>query len=228
MDTPTKETKVYELIVEEIKNRISLGILKKGDKLPTERDLAEQLKLSRASIREAIRALEVIGLVECRQGAGNYIKESFEDSLFEPLSMMFILEDSNTQDILEIREALELQTVVQASKKITEGELKQLEKILVDMKGCTSEALNVQLDKKFHYTIAKASRNKIIINVLSVISQLIDELIKDSREKILADEANRVRLTKNHELIYEALRDKDTAKAYTVMREHFSLIHENI
>ncbi len=228
MDTPTKETKVYELIVEEIKNRISLGILKKGDKLPTERDLAEQLKLSRASIREAIRALEVIGLVECRQGAGNYIKESFEDSLFEPLSMMFILEDSNTQDILEIREALELQTVVQASKKITVGELKQLEKILVDMKGCTSEVLNVQLDKKFHYTIAKASRNKIIINVLSVISQLIDELIKDSREKILADEANRVRLTKNHELIYEALRDKDTAKAYNVMREHFRLIHENI
>ena len=82
MFSPIKNTKVYEQVIDQIKNMIDEGNLKKGDKLPSERSLVEQLKISRASIREALRALEVIGLIECRQGEGSYIRTNFQDNLF--------------------------------------------------------------------------------------------------------------------------------------------------
>ena len=77
MFSPIKNTKVYEQVIDQIKEMINEGTLKKGDKLPSERDLAQQLNVGRTSIREAIRALEVIGLIDCKQGEGNYIKSNY-------------------------------------------------------------------------------------------------------------------------------------------------------
>lgn len=222
-----KNEKVYGQVVEQIKKMIIEGTLEKGDKLPTERELSEKLNVSRASVREAIRALEVIGILECRHGAGNYIRENFDNSLFEPLSMMFILQKSHPYEILEIRELLELETVALAAKRINEEELAVLKSIVDEMQECLDENRNLYLDKKFHYTIAKASRNLLIINFLQVTSQLIDKFIEDSRIKILAKEANRVKLTKQHEYVFIALKEKNDEKAYEAMKEHFRLIEEN-
>lgn len=226
MFTPIKNTKVYEQVVIQIKKMIIDGTLKKGDKLPTERELAEQLQVSRTSVREAIRALEVIGLVESRQGAGNYIRDTFESSLFEPMSMMFLLEESNPREIVELRKVLEIETVVLAASRITKEELAYLEQLLEEMRKSNTEEVNVVLDKKFHYSIARASKNLLIINVLQVISQLIDDLIKGSREKILSIEENRIKLTQQHELIYNALKNGDTKGAFEAMNGHFRLIEE--
>ncbi|WP_032121903.1 FadR/GntR family transcriptional regulator [Clostridium amazonitimonense] len=227
MFEPVKNTRVYEKVVEQIKDMIIKGTLKKGDKLPTERELAERLGVSRTSIREAIRALEVIGLVESRQGSGNFIRESFKDILLEPLSMMFILEKSNPKEILELREVLELQTVVLASYNINEEEIVKLKTLIEEMLKCSDENISVELDKEFHYTIAKASHNRLIINVLEVLSYLIDKFIKDSRKNILADKSNREKLNHNHENIFKALECRDSIKARISMEEHFKLIKEN-
>lgn len=226
MFTPIKNTKVYEQVVDQIKSMIIDGTLKKGDKLPTERDLAEQLQISRASIREAIRALEVIGLVESKQGAGNFIKESFEESLFQPLSMMFMLEESNPHEILELREVLELETSILAAKKITDEELEVLEVLIKKLKESNDEDQSVIIDKEFHYTIARASRNLLIMNVLHVISQLIDEFIKDARKKILSNVDNREYLIRQHELLFEALKERNSDKAYEATKGHFKMIED--
>ena len=77
MFKPVKNMKVYEQVVDQIKEMVRVGKIKKGDKLPTERVMAEELQVSRTSIREAMRALEVVGLIESRQGAGNYIREAY-------------------------------------------------------------------------------------------------------------------------------------------------------
>ena len=129
MFSPIKNTKVYEQVIVQIKDMIDKGTLKKGDKLPSERKLVEQLQVSRASIREALRALEVIGLIECRQGEGNYIKTSFQDNLFEPLSIMFMLEGSNPEAIWELRKIMEVEAAGLASKRITDEQLKELKEI---------------------------------------------------------------------------------------------------
>ena len=78
MLSPIKNTKIYEKVIEQIKDMVKKGEIKSGDKLPPERDLAEQLQVSRTSVREALRSMEMLGLVESRQGGGNFIKNNLE------------------------------------------------------------------------------------------------------------------------------------------------------
>ena len=99
MSTPIRNPKAYDQVIEVIKDKIKKGKIKKGDKLPSEREMAESLGLSRASVREALRALEVIGLIESIQGAGNYIRTNFDNSLIEPLSLMFMLQESSVKEM---------------------------------------------------------------------------------------------------------------------------------
>lgn len=228
MFEPIKNTKVYEQVVEQIKKMILDGTLKRGDKLPTERDLAEQLQVSRASVREALRALDIIGLVESRQGAGNYIKENFESNLFEPMSMMFMLGNGTPSEILEFRKVLESQAIILATERITDEEINYLGEVLHQLKECNNEKESVILDKEFHFTIAKASKNLLIINILQVISQLLDEFIKDSREKILAFEDNRGKLNEQHEMIYNAIKNRDIKLTHKAMSEHLKFIEDYI
>lgn len=228
MFTPIKNTKVYEQVIEQIKRMIMDGTLKKGDKLPTERDLAVQLQVSRASVREALTALDVIGLVESRQGAGNYIRENFENNLFEPMSMMFMLEKGTPTEILEFRQVLEVEAAVLAALRIDDEEVVVIGDIINRMKTCTDKDQDVVLDKEFHFTIAKASKNLLIINILQVLSQLIDEFIKDSRKKILMAEDNKAKITVQHERLYRALKNRDKDEAKSAMEDHFKLIAEHI
>src|SRR5690554_3631179 len=130
MYTPVKNTKVYEEVIEQIKFMITSGQLKKGEKLPPERELVEKFQVSRTSVREALRALQIIGLIESRQGGGNYIKDSFDDNLIEPLSMMFVLQNSRNSEILELRRVLEVETARLAAKNISDEELTRLKEII--------------------------------------------------------------------------------------------------
>lgn len=227
MFTAIKTTKVYEQVIEQIKEMVSNGTLKRGDKLPSERELSVQLGVSRASIREALRALEVIGLLSCRQGEGNFIKENFENSLFEPLSIMFMLNKSKPQEVFELRTIIEAETAALAAKLITEEELKELKQVIEMMKNCEDEDQQSKLDKEFHYNIAKASKNFLIETILNTVSILIDSLIKDARLQILKKESNKNVIDYDHERIYNALAKHDSQEAATIMRMHMELVNEN-
>jgi GntR family transcriptional regulator, transcriptional repressor for pyruvate dehydrogenase complex len=226
MDTPVKNTKVYEQVIEQIKELIVSGKLKKGDKLPPERDLVEQFQASRASIREALRALQIIGLVECRQGGGNYIKESFEDSLFEPLSIMFVLQNSKPEEILELRKIVEVETAALAAEKISLKELHEIKYIIEQIRESYDEELNAKLDKQLHYKIAHASGNFLVVSVLTAVSSLIDSFIKDARRIILTQKENREILIEHHENLYKALLEHNKGKAAEVMRKHLEFVND--
>lgn len=224
MFTPVKNTKVYEQVIEQIKEMIVSGKLKKGDRLPPERDLVEQLQVSRTSIREAIRALQIIGLVECRQGGGNFIRESFENSLFEPLSIMFTLQNSKPQEILELRKIIEVETARIAAEKIKNEDLEAIKAIIEQMKISEDNEYSAMLDTEMHYKIAHASENFLVVSVLSAVSSLVDAFIKDAREKILKYQENKEVLLKHHEDIYSALAARDKSKAAEAMRKHLDFI----
>lgn len=228
MFTPVKNQKVYEVVIEQIKEMIKTGKLKKGDKLPPERELVEELKVSRASIREALRALEILGLVESRHGDGNFIKKNFEDSLLEPISLMFMLEESSPKDILELRMALETETAMIAAERIDDDTLKEIKLIIDKFKATTDEKLNTELDVEFHHKIAQASKNLLLVNILSATSVLIDAFISDARCKIMKNANNKEKLVKQHESIYEALLNGDASKAVDEMREHLEFINKSI
>lgn len=224
MFTPVKNTKVYEQLIEQIKYMITSGELKKGEKLPPERELVEKFQVSRTSVREALRALQIIGLIESKQGGGNYIKDNFEGNLIEPLSLMFVLQNSRNSEILELRKVLEVETARLAAKNITEPELKRLKEIVERMKGLPDEKENVILDKELHYVIARASGNNLIMSVLTAVSSLMDSFIKEAREAIINKDENKMVLLEHHENMYNALKAHDEKKAAKVMKDHMNLI----
>lgn len=226
MLSPIKNTKVYEQVMEQIKAMIADGTLKKGDKLPTERELVEMLQVSRTSVREAMRAMEIIGLIECKQGGGNFVRDNFENNLFEPLSIMFMLEKGDTKEIIELRKIIEVETVALAAARISEEELESIGNIIEDLKHSTNEESAVKIDKRFHYEIAKASKNSLIISILNAISSLIDAYIKNARTKILAEGDNKVLLSSQHEKVYIALKKHDAAEAAEAMRQHLDFANK--
>jgi len=226
MFSPIKNTKVYEQVIDQIRNMIDKGTLKKGDRLPSERKLVEQLQVSRASIREALRALEVIGLIECRQGEGSYIKASFQDNLFEPLSIMFMLEGSNQEEIWELRKILEVEAAGLAAKRITLEQLKELKDLTQSFINSENEDINAEIDKEFHYKIAECSGNILIFNILRTVSILVDHFIVDARKLILKHQGNKEILFSQHNEIYLSIEKHDPAAARQTMRTHLDFANK--
>ena len=115
MLSPVKNTKIYEIVMEQIKDIVKKGEVKSGEKLPSERELGEKLEVSRASIREALKSLQILGLIESKHGEGNFINKNFENSLLEPLSIVFLLLGSKSEDVLELRKIIEPQIAALAA-----------------------------------------------------------------------------------------------------------------
>lgn len=226
MFSPIRNKKVYEQVIEQIQDMVIRGALRRGDKLPSERALSEQLQVSRSSVREALRALEVIGLIESRQGGGNYISDNFEKTLLEPLSVMFMLQQSKPEEIMELRRVLEIEAVSLAAKRINNEDAEDLLKLVESFKTAEGEAENSRIDKELHYKIAKLSGNFLLHNTLSAISNLIEYFIKDARASILISSENREVLLGTHEEICIAIAKHDQDKAVKAMKKHFELIEE--
>lgn len=105
------DAKTYETVINYIKSEILNGDLSKGQKLLPERELALKIGVSRTSVREALRSLEILGVIESVQGAGNYITGNIEKSISETLSMMFLLQQTDSRQLSELRESLELKAI---------------------------------------------------------------------------------------------------------------------
>lgn len=220
------QKKIYLQILEQIKENIMNGNLKSGDRLPSERQWAEQLGVSRASIRESIRALEMIGLVICQQGEGNFIAENFENTLTQPLTIMFWLSKGKVNEIQELRRALETEAAKLAAKNITPDKLALLESLCHDIEIESDEATRAELDKMFHYEIAMASENTLIKNVLFSSSTLIETFIKNIRVAILLEESRGTLINEQHRKVLKALKEKEPLKAAFAMSEHMDLIDD--
>ena len=226
MFNPIIATKVYEQVIQQIKDMIADGSLKKGDKLPSERELVENLKVSRSSIREALRSMENIGLIECRQGIGNFIGTNMENSLYEPLSIMFLLQDNTSQEIFELRLAIEVETAELAAKKINLEELKELKLLVNKMKQTDDQNLSISLDKEFHYKVAQAAHNVLMLNMMNAVSSLVDAYRKDALVKIVAVKDNIKVLALQHEKIYKALSENNSEESVKAMKAHINFSNE--
>ncbi|WP_041721311.1 FadR/GntR family transcriptional regulator [Alkaliphilus metalliredigens] len=220
-----KTDKVYQQVIDYISCLIKEGILKKGDKIPTERDLSVRFGVSRNSIREALKILEVIGLVVRRQGDGTFIKEQFDDCLTEPLSMVFMLEEIGIDDIFQFRNMIEVQTVVLAASRITDAEIQQLEMTYQNMIRETDDVNKAKYDIEFHHIIAKASRNVLILNSYNVMSSLMGAFINNIRIKVLEGGGTEEVVSAIHKKILEALKSRDPQLAEVAIKEHMEVIN---
>jgi GntR family transcriptional repressor for pyruvate dehydrogenase complex len=227
-----KSKKVYQHVVEQIQLMAMNGQLKKGDKLPSERDLAEELGVSRTSIREALRSLEMIGLVECRQGEGNFIGGNISGNFFQPLSVMFMLNHGNPRDIFELRETLEMESVSIAARKIREEgrqeDIRELYELMERLRKVSNGNDSHKVDFQIHYKISEITGNYLLMMLFNTISSLMSTFVENTREIILVDRESRENLFREHKNLVDAVAAGDSLKARKAMRVHLNTIFENM
>jgi len=217
MFKPVKKTRIHEEIVIKIRGMIDQGKLKKGDRLPTERELAEAFKVSRPSVREALRALESQGFLVSRQGDGTYISQQPIELLIEPFASVIIKEKFDQLELFEMRRLIEPQLASLAAQRALPSDIAEMEQ-LVDLQEqqLYSDGSGPTPEKTLHDIIFKAAKNKILI---SIMDSLLDSLA-ESRDKYLQLESRPQMSLARHREILAAIRIGDGELAAIIVREH--------
>lgn len=215
--------KSYIRVIEYIKDQIRCGNLAAGSKLPAERELSAVLGISRSSVREAIRTLDIMGVITSQQGSGNYLTGNFKDNLVETMSMMFLMDKIDYKQINQLRRSLELQALLLAIDNISELEADDLSESMADLEHVT-EANNILLDKKLHFTIAKASKNTLIIDILQALSDVIDQFTSDLGRERLTSSDSKFILREAHNNILGSLVTRDKELAYKAINMYFDML----
>lgn len=223
-----EQPSITQEIMRQIKQQIAQGTLKKGDRLPSERRLAEMFGISRASTREALKVLEMMGLVKCVQGSGTFIGGSMESSLTQPLSVMFLLEQGSLSQVLEIRRALEVTAAALAAQYADADVTQELERLCAQIEAQPDEQLRVQADRAFHYTIARAAQNPLLSTMLNASSVLIENLIADARQRMLGSSTMGAEINMQHRSIVSAIKSKNAPMAEAAMRAHMDAIAHHL
>lgn len=220
---PVRRTKVYEEVADRIRRLIAEGRLKAGDRLPPERELAERFGVSRTSVRDAIRALEMTGLLEPRQGDGTVVLDLSPDALAQPLASILVHNRALLADLLDVRKMIEPPLAARAAAFATAEEIAALREILrrqVEKVG--RGELTIAEDSEFHYTLARAARNRVALKVLDVLMDLLVE----SRERSLQVPGRLAKSVQGHRRILDSIARKDAPGAEAAMRQHLSEIEQ--
>lgn len=218
---PIKTKKIYEQIVDQIGKLVAEGQLKPGDRLPSERELVERFQVSRASIREAISALEMMGLIEVRSGEGTYIRQVNIDSVVAPLAWMLFIEKDTDLELYEARKILEVQAAGLAAERADDDELSEMFEALEIMRmDLQIQRLGEDADHHFHYAIARATHNKILIRLMNTISDTLRKTLISSRSRLYEDANTPERLYQEHYSLYQAIKNHNVVEAKQLMLAH--------
>jgi len=212
-----EKKKAYEDIVKQVRDLIERGRLKKGDQLPTERELTETFKVSRATVREAIRTLESMMLVESRQGNGTYVLASSEEALVQPLAAALFHEKDDLMDIFYIRKLIEPSIAQLAAGNATRDEIRELEEILGKQEQDIENGVNsLETDSAFHTILARMAKNRALGRLLLALVDLLEE----TREEYLQNGVRAKESLQGHQKILAAVRSGDCAAARQSMVRH--------
>jgi len=212
-----EKKKAYEDVVKQIRTLIVSGRLKRNDQLPTERELSETFKVSRATVREAIRTLEQMKLVQSRQGNGTYVLASSEEALVQPLAAALFHEKDDILDIFAIRKTIEPYVAQLAAQNATLQDIKEMEKIMRQQAEYIERGESiVESDAFFHSLVAKAAKNRVMERLLLALVDLLGE----TREKYLEDDVRAKKSLEGHQRVLSAVKNGDCAAARKSMLRH--------
>jgi len=216
-----KTRKVYMEIVEQIRELVEEGKLKPGDKLPPEHVLAKQFGTSRPSVREALSALEILGIIESRGGKGNFIKNSLNLPSYRQ-KLKKLEEEESPFELLEARKLIEVQIVSLAAQKATKEDIAFIEGALEKMRNAAGDVLEVmKFDREFHIGIAKAAHNSVLFSIMNYIADgLKEELFIKLKEKSLSTPGRPQKYIVEHTRILNAIKNKDSEEASKRMYNH--------
>lgn len=220
------DERAFNGILNQIIENIQSGRLKAGDALPAERTMAETMGVSRPAVREVLRALELLGIVEPVPGGGNYIADNLDSWLIGPLSILFKLNNGYLRQNQQLRAALEKEVALLAARKCTPLDGAELLRILTELDNAEDEKQRDELDRELHIKIAKIADNPIIYSVLAAADQLNENLISGTREYIMNKDQDSSVIDEQHHRLVEAIINNDEQNAEQCMREHMELTEE--
>ncbi len=211
---PVTKSRLHEEIVTQIQKKIISGEFAIGEKLPPERDIALRLQVNRATLREALKKLELLGLVEIRHGDGIYVQNYLESGNLELLRAIIYMEDIISIDLLKnilyIRKILVPEMAWLAAQYRSEEELRELEAAVHD-----SDETLLERDLKVHHILARASKNMLYIFILNFFNQLF----RDYGYLYFSTPENRKRSERFHHEIYDAVLNKQDDRAKKIMKD---------
>jgi len=215
--------KFHEQIVDQIQALIEKGRLRNGDRLPPERELASIFKVSRHSVREAIRVLEQKKVLKSRPGSGTFVILEDESSVIESLANAILREKSTLAEIFQFRELIEPQIAGLAARNATQKDIWVLENLLEQQQKAPDNSMaSKELDEKFHLALARATGNSVLLQVVELFSHI---LLKSRHENFQSPHRNKLSV-KGHKTIFNAIKDGDSKAANKLMAGHLQAIRE--
>lgn len=213
------------IIIDDIQAKIMSGELKSGDALPPEREMTSLYNISRPLLREALKALESMGLIEKQQGRGNFISNNVSSALSRTVILSFKLENGNPQDILDLRYMIESFTVPRAAHLASDKDIAELKKLHSLMIETDNSKQKANIDRKFHKRIAEISDNMLVNKILNESSQLLDAFTEEAirNAPFAGNSINNV--YREHAEIIDAIADKDPGRALYAIEKHLNRIN---
>jgi GntR family transcriptional repressor for pyruvate dehydrogenase complex len=229
MFKPVRTKKIYEEVVEQIKQMIVDGELQPGDKLLSERELSDKLNVSRASIREAFSALEIMGIITIRPGEGSFVRQVSFERMLEPLSFLLHVDIDDVIKLLEVRKILEVEIAALAAARATEEDIEDMRIALHSMVDEVNNGeVGDKADAAFHFAVLKAAHNPTLIKLMSAVSDLMTSTFHFSRQKIFMEGNMPMVLYDAHNSIFEAIVKKKPQQARKLMGKHLTMVEESL
>lgn len=218
--SPVKRTSVSDAIVAQITDLIERNILKPGDRLPPERELCKRFQVGRSSLREALRSLATMGLLDGRVGEGTFVCDKSQ-YVERALQWGFLLDGKKLQDLSETRMMLESQNAYLAAERATPADLEAIADALAGMAGGLADAGRfLASDLQFHLLIARATHNSILYSLLETTRNYLQEWLEESlAEPSLAGPRAELSLAEHHRIL-AALQQRDAEAARQAMAAH--------
>ncbi|MCT8158844.1 FadR/GntR family transcriptional regulator [Pseudoruegeria sp. SHC-113] len=219
--------KLSRSVVRQIEQLILRGILRPGERLPSERELAERLGVSRPSLREAIADLQERGLLEARAGAGIFVAQVLEAAFSDALVTLFASHDEAVFDYIDFRRDMEGLAAERAARLGSDTDLKVVDTIFRKMEVAHSKrnpADEAALDAEFHLSIIEASHNVVMLHMMRSMFGLLREGVFYNRQIMFKQRTTRDSLLEQHGAINRALQARDPVGARAAVEAHLSYV----
>jgi GntR family transcriptional repressor for pyruvate dehydrogenase complex len=225
MYTPVQMGRLYQQIVDQIERRVLNGDLRHGDRLPTERELAEQFGVSRTVVREAMKALAQKGLIQVRPGRGTFVIDGTSQAMQHSLSLMMMIGQVGTiASLAEVREILEPEIAAKAALRATEANIAAMQAAVATMDATLDDSdAFIAADHAFHRALAEGTQNAIILNLIDSIVDLLQE----QRKRISLVSGGPQRGQYHHKQILDAIARRDPDTAREAMSAHLRQIRND-
>ncbi|MFZ5753798.1 MAG: FadR/GntR family transcriptional regulator [Bacillota bacterium] len=215
-----KRTKLYEEVMLQIEEMIRANGMKEGDRLQSEKELATLFGVSRMAIREALSALQSVGLLEVRHGSGIYIRD-INENLTNPITLKLLTGKENLLNILELRMGLETEAAYLSAIRSGKEDIAKMEDVLEKMSfEVESGGTAANEDFQFHHVLVQSTRNPLFIKVFETIANVFHEGLRSSHQIFRASYGPRLVVLEEHRLIYEHIKNREAEAAREAMRKH--------